>query len=277
MIADLQKLEQKMSIEGYKKTTIKAYLYEFRVLLRFYNASAAERVSTKNIEDYLNHLLKRKYSWSKINLALNAIFFYYNRVAENPRKVKNIKRPKENKKLPNVLSQNEVKLLINNVSNIKHKAILLTIYSAGLRVSELINLKLTDIDSAQNCIWIRGGKGGKDRQTILGESTLQFLRLYFLQYKPKIYLFNGQDGLRYSATSIRKFLKVSTKTSGIKKTVTPHVLRHSFATHLIENGYDITYVQKLLGHTKITTTEQYIHLTTTAVESPADKLFNFAA
>jgi integrase/recombinase XerD len=277
MNQSLQKLEKKLIIEGYAASTITTYVGELRSLMLYFKVSDANRVNKQQIEDYLHALIMRKYSWSKVNQSLNAIRYYFNHLEETPLKIKNIKRPRERRTLPKVLSQEEIQRLINVADNIKHKSIMMILYSAGLRLSELINLKISDIHSDTMTVSINMSKGFKDRKTVLSAQALELLRKYYKQYRPKTYLFNGQDQLQYSGKSVQNLIKTYAKKAGIYRTITPHMLRHSFATHLIENGFDITYVQKLLGHKRITTTEVYIHVVATDVVSPADKLFNFAA
>jgi len=174
------------------------------------------------------------------------------------------------------LSEAEVKNILSNVNNLKHKVILMTIYSAGLRISEAINLKIKDIDSNRMQIRVEQSKGKKDRYTLLSKKTLEMLRLYFKEYKPKEWLFEGaKEGTPYSAKSIQTIFTEATKLAGIKKRATVHTLRHSFATHLLENGTDLRYIQSLLGHESSKTTEIYTHITTKGFDqilSPLDKL-----
>ena len=186
-----------------------------------------------------------------------------------------IERPRSEHKLPNVLSEEEVMRIINNVQNIKHKAILLTIYSAGLRISEAVNLKIADIDSSRHLILIKGAKGKKDRNSLLSEKLLVYLRKYFLMYKPKVWLFEGQYGGQYSDSSIQAIFREACNAAKITKKATVHTLRHSFATHLLERGTDLRYIQELLGHSSSKTTEIYTHITHKGMEqikSPLDNL-----
>ncbi|MFV0566527.1 MAG: tyrosine-type recombinase/integrase [Flavobacteriaceae bacterium] len=187
----------------------------------------------------------------------------------------NIERPKKEKKLPVVLSTDEVKQLLNANRNLKHKTLLCLIYSAGLRIGEAINLKASDIDSKRMLIFIRSAKGKKDRYTILSESFLTMLRDYYRTYRPKDYLFEGQDGGQYTASSAQKILKRAAWRIGLKKPITLHSLRHSFATHLLENGTDIRYIQTLLGHNSPKTTMIYTHVTEPSlrkIKNPFDNL-----
>ncbi|MCK9400098.1 MAG: tyrosine-type recombinase/integrase [Bacteroidales bacterium] len=217
----------------------------------------------------------RDISISYQNQSINAIKFYYEQVLGRLVKSYHIQRPRRERKLPNVLSEEEVQMILNNTDNLKHKAILSLIYSAGLRRSELINLQPTDIDSKRMYVIIRGGKGNKDRYSILSEKVLILLRKYFRKYKPFNWLFEGQFGGQYSASSIQNILKNAVAKARIKKKVTVHTLRHCFATHLLEHGVDLRYIQELLGHKNAKTTEIYTHITQRGlgkIKSPLDNL-----
>jgi len=181
--------------------------------------------------------------WSKTLGAWQV--FYYEKVMKGQRKIYMIDRPRKEMFLPEVLSQEEVVKILNATENQKHKAILMTIYSAGLRISEAINLRIKDIDSGRMQIRVEQGKGKKDRYTLLSEKTLDTLRKYFVKYKPKIWIFEGLSGEQYSTSSIQAILKASVDKVGIKKRITVHTLRHSFATHLLEAGTDLRYIQSL--------------------------------
>ncbi len=189
--------------------------------------------------------------------------------------VLDIERPRKERKLPVILTTDEVKGILHASKNLKHRALLCLIYSAGLRVGEAINLKVNDIDSKRMLIFIRCAKGKKDRYTLLSESFLILLRNYYKTYKPKTYLFEGQYGGPYSASSAQKILKKAAYRIGLKKPITLHSLRHSFATHLLENGTDIRYIQALLGHSSPKTTMIYTHVTTPSIrkiKNPFDNL-----
>ncbi|MDF0705576.1 tyrosine-type recombinase/integrase [Flagellimonas okinawensis] len=176
-------------------------------------------------------------------------------------------RPKKEKKLPVVLSKEEVRTLLDVTYNLKHKTLLGLVYSGGLRIGEAINLKVDDIDSKRMLIHIKSAKGKKDRYTLLSHSFLEILRLYYKQYKPKDYLFEGQNSPTYSTSSAQWILKRAIARSGIRKEVTLHTLRHSFATHLLENGTDIRYIQELLGHSSPKTTMIYTHVTEHSIKN----------
>ena len=193
------------------------------------------------------------------------------------RKVYLIERPIKEKTLPIVLNVKEIGSLLNATENIKHKAILMLGYSAGLRVSELINVRLRDIDSKRMQVRIEQSKGKKDRYSLLSNRLLAVLREYFKIHKPKEWLFEGIGGGQYSVRSIQEIMSAAVKKAGIKKKVTVHTLRHSFATHLLEQGTDLRYIQSLLGHESSKTTEIYTHITTKGFDqivSPLDKLEN---
>jgi integrase/recombinase XerD len=207
--------------------------------------------------------------------AINAIKFYFEKVIKGPRRVYYIERPREEKFLPSVLSEAEVKKIIENISNLKHKCLIMTCYSAGLRISEALNLKPADIDSKRMMIHIRGGKGKKDRITLLSSRLLEILREYYRLYKPVEYLFTGQMGGQYSERSAQLVLKEAARRAGITHHVTLHTLRHSFATHLLEKETDLRYIQSLLGHSCPKTTQIYTHITTKGfdqIKNPLDNL-----
>lgn len=186
-----------------------------------------------------------------------------------------INRPRDEEYLPEVLNNEEITAILNVTENLKHKAILMTIYSAGLRIGEAINLKIKDIDSQRMQIRVEQGKGKKDRYTLLGVKTLEILRKYVAEHKPEVWLFEGAKGQKYSQRGIQNILRNAVKKLGIKKRITVHTLRHSFATHLLEAGTDLRYIQSLLGHANSKTTEIYTHITTKGfdqIKSPLDNL-----
>ncbi|MEM9895309.1 MAG: tyrosine-type recombinase/integrase [Bacteroidota bacterium] len=218
-------------------------------------------------------ITEKQVSRSYQNQSINAIKFYLEQVLGQDRLYFDLDRPKKTQKLPEVLSIKEVQAVLRATLFLKHKAMLTTIYSAGLRIGELLNLKIGDIDSDNMRIWVREGKGVKDRMTVLSPMLLKLLRRYYINHQPKEYLFEGPSGGQYSATSVRKVLQRSVKKANIHKTVRPHTLRHSFATHLLENGTNLRYIQILLGHTSTKTTEIYTHVTSKVIEdvkSPLD-------
>ena len=235
-------------------------------------------ISVEEINNYLLELIRKgNISSSQQNQRINAIKFYYEKVLGREKFYYKIERPKRSNTLPNVLSTAEVKLMIDKTKNIKHKCIISLLYSAGLRRSELINLKLTDILSGQMQIKISNSKGNKDRYVGLSKHLLTLLRQYFLEYKPKEWLIEGQMGGQYSAGSILKTIKASARKAGIRRRVTPHMLRHSFATHHLESGTDLRYIQEFLGHSSSKTTEIYTHVAKTdfnKFKNPLDELYD---
>lgn len=260
----------------YSKNTLDTYKHMFEEFINHYSGTELPEITDAMIIDFLQYLVnERNISGSYQNQSINSIKFYYERVLGGQRKIYTIDRPRKEKLLPEVLSEEEIINILNATENLKHKAILMTIYSAGLRISELINLKIKDIDSGRMQIRVEQAKGKKDRYTLLGEKTLEVLRKYVAEYKPKIWLFEGVKGDKYSTSSIQANLKIAVDKVGIKKRITVHTLRHSFATHLLEAGTDIRYIQSLLGHSSGKTTEIYTHITTKGFEqikSPLDKL-----
>lgn len=251
-----------LTLKNYAPNTIRTYRTMLQEFLLFYRNLDPGKITEEQIRDYLLYLIeKRDVSISYQNQSINAIKFYYEQVLGRPVRTYYIQRPKKQKVLPNVLSEKEVQLILNSTENLKHKAILSLIYSAGLRRGELINMKINDIDSKRMYVIIRQGKGRKDRYSILSQKVLELLRRYFKEYKPKEWLFEGQFGAQYSETSIFNILKAAVTKAGIRKRVTVHTLRHCFATHLLEHGVDLRYIQELLGHSSPKTTEIYTHIT----------------
>ena len=218
---------------------------------------------------------ERGISASSQNQAINAIKFYYEKVKGGARKFYQLERPLKETKLPTVLSVEEVQAMIKSTKNLKHKTMIMLCYSAGLRLGELLNLKPNDIDSDRMQISIKGAKGKKDRYTLLAEKLLPLLRDYYKKYGPKEYLFEGETGGQYSERSMQTVVKEALQRGNVKKYATVHTLRHSFATHLLENGTDLRYIQNLLGHSSSKTTEVYTHVTSKALsglKSPLDNL-----
>lgn len=260
----------------YSENTIKTYKSLFEELINHYPTTEIDKIDEPKIIAFCRYLvIDRKVSASYQNQAINAIKFYYERVLGGQRKFYHLERPNKEKTLPTVLSEQEVAAILKATENLKHKAILTLIYSAGLRIGELINLKIKDIDSERNQIRIEQSKGKKDRYTLLSPKALALLREYFKTYKPKEYLFEGAEGGKYTSRSVQAFFRESCQKAGVKKKVTVHTLRHSFATHLLENGTDLRYIQALLGHESSKTTEVYTHITTKGfdqIKSPLDNL-----
>ena len=260
----------------YSESTIKNYVSQFESFMNHFEDMKIEYLTEEHIKKYMHFLIEKKKGSSSLqNIAINAIKFYYEKVIGQERKRYGLERPAKENKLPTVLSEGEVKLILQACSNIKHKTMLSLTYASGLRRSEVINLKLIDIDNDRHVINVRGGKGGKDRVTLLSDRLQKLLEEYLGLYRPAVWLFEGVKGEQYSESSFQKVFQHAWKKSGVKKPATLHTLRHSFATHLLENGTDIRYIQALLGHSSSKTTEIYTHVTSKGLEkirSPLDNL-----
>ncbi len=272
----LKKYQDLLIQKRYSDNTCKTYIHYFNQFLNDIGNNSPDKITSEQINRYILHLIKtQKISPSRQNQIINAIKFYYEKVLGRATEYYHIERPHKVKTLPKVISESEVENIINSIQNLKHKAIVTLLYSSGLRISELLNLRIKDIDSKRNLVIIKNSKGNKDRIGLLSEKVLNLLRQYFLEYRPKEYLFEGQNGGKYTAISVRNVLKNACKKAKITKHVTPHTLRHSFATHLLERGTDLRYIQTLLGHNSSKTTERYTWVTKKGFEglrSPIDNL-----
>lgn len=269
-------MHQKLIELRYSEHTRRTYTATFEEFINYYHRHDISAIDELMIVTFIRYLVtERKVSIAYQNQSINAIKFYYEKVLGGARKVYYIDRPRSEKTLPIVLSTTEVASIIKQVDNLKHKTLLMLAYSSGMRIGEIINLKITDIDSQRKQIKIEQGKGKKDRYTVLSERVLPLLRDYYKEYKPKHYLFEGPKEKQYSTTSIHVILQTAVIKAGIKKRVTMHTLRHSFATHLLEQGTDLRYIQSLLGHENTKTTQIYTHVTTKGfdqIKSPLDNL-----
>lgn len=249
-----------LSIRNYSKRTIRSYVIALKGLTRFHKKCPSE-ITSQEIRDYLNHLTKLGRSWTTINMVLSACNLLYRDTLGQDEKIQSLKRPRLIRKLPVVFSEVEIEHLLKIIKNVKHRAIMMTIYSAGLRCGELCNLKISDIDSTRSRIIIRNAKGHKDREVILSNKLLTYLREYVRIYRPKEYLFNGREaGKPISARTLQQVFRKMITRSGIHKKASLHTLRHSYATHLMNKGIDLRIIQKLLGHKSIKTTLIYCHL-----------------
>lgn len=264
---------QKLEIQKYAHNTAILYVASFERFINFFPTTPISEIAESEIQLYIQTLVQQNMSDSYLNVTINAIKFYFEIVLQMPNRFYSIDRPRGSRNLPSVLGKSDIKRIISCIKNIKHKCIISLIYSAGLRRSELINLKIEDIDSKRMMIHIKAGKGKKDRYSILSQTILSDLRIYFKIYKPKTFLFEGPKATPYSPSSISCILKRAVKKVGIRKKVTPHTLRHSFATHLLEDGVDLRYIQTLLGHSSSKTTEIYTHVANNVlkdIKSPLD-------
>jgi integrase/recombinase XerD len=272
----LRMIEQKLKLRGYSENTVRTYFQHFKEFLLFYYDSHPVEISELEIRNYILYLIeKRKLSKSTQNQSINAIKFFYEKVLLQDRKVYYLERPMKDKKLPEVLSQEDVLSIFEALDNIKHRCMLMLIYSAGLRRSEMLNLRIGDVDFNRSVVFIRSAKGHKDRQSVLAQNMVPMLQQYLKDFVPGFWLFEGRAGERYSASSLQQVFKQAAKKAGVKKIVRLHMLRHSFATHLLESGTSTRYIQVLLGHESPKTTEVYAHVSRFALDkirSPLDQM-----
>lgn len=266
-----------MCSRRYSASTIKTYTESMRTFFRFFSSKAPEELGNDDLVIFNNrYILANHYSSSYQNQVVNAIKLFYRTVEHRNLDIDLIHRPKREHKLPNVLSKQEVKAILEALPNTKHKTMLSVIYACGLRCGELIDLKPADVDSNRHLLIIRNAKGRKDRITPISDKVISMLREYYKAYKPQIWLFEGQyKGTQYNAKSLQSVLKQAVAKANIHKPVTLHWLRHSYATHLLESGTDLRYIQELLGHKSSKTTEIYTHVSTNSIQkikSPFDEL-----
>jgi integrase/recombinase XerD len=273
----LKQFKLHMHSSRYSESTIKTYSEALGVFFRYFHDRLLDEISNQDLINF-NHdyILKNSYSEAYQNQFVNAVKLFYNKIQHKKMDIEMIERPRREKRLPHVLSKDEVKLIIECMNNIKHRAMLSMIYACGLRRSELLHIKLTDIDSKRGVVVIRQSKGKKDRIVPIGDKLLELLRTYYKTNRTKVYLFEGQNpGEPYSERSLQLVLKAAVDKVNIKKPVTLHWLRHSYATHLLESGTDLRYIQELLGHNSSRTTEIYTHVSTRnlqQINSPFDSL-----
>ncbi len=261
----------------YSESTIKTYSEAIKIFLLYYSGKSVTDITNDDLIKFNNdYILKKKLSSSYQNQIVNGVKLFFQTIERSKLKVDLVHRPKREKLLPNVLSKDEIKQILNAPTNLKHKAMLSLIYSCGLRRSELLNLKPNDIDSNRGVIIIRQAKGKKDRIAPLSEKILAMLREYYLTFKPSTWLFEGQTiNEKYDERSLVSVLKNALAKTKITKPVTLHWLRHSYATHLLENGTDLRFIQEILGHKSSKTTEIYTHVSTKSlqkIKSPFDDL-----
>ena len=258
-------LGQELAIRGFSNRTIKTYLEQNKKFLEFIKKSAKE-VNAQDIKDYLLYLKGGGMTNTSLNLVISALKFYYQQILK--RKIFfNIKRPKREKYLPVVLSREEINKIIEVTGNIKHKLILSLAYGAGLRVSEVIGLKVGDLDFLELTVHIKQAKGGKDRITLLPEKLKVDLQKFISNKEGSDLVFESEHGGKLTERTAQKIFEHSLEKADIKKDATFHSLRHSFATHLLENGVDVRYVQELLGHQNIKTTQIYTKVTNPRLKS----------
>lgn len=261
----LQTYKAELIRRKYSDNTVKVYLNMFGIFIKYFAGKDIRYISDINIKQFLLDTVNNGASISYQNQLINSIKFYYEKVLNRPKKTYYINRPIKEKRLPVLLSQNEICCIIKQIKNLKHKAIFYLLYSCGLRVSEIINIKISNVDSERMIINIIQAKGKKDRQVPLSNNVLKILREYYKLFKPTEYLFNGQSKPKYSAKSIQKFLQSYAIKAGIKKRIYPHLIRHCSFTHMMEEGTDINIIQKIAGHSNVKTTMVYAHLSTSFI------------
>ncbi len=267
-IEQIEKFKQWLRSKRYSESTITTYSEALKSFLVFYRNKAVADINNKDVIVYNNeYILKNNLSASYQNQIINATKLFFKIIHDSKIVIEELHRPKNAKTLPNVLSKEETFRLIDLTTNLKHKTLLALVYSSGLRISEALNMKLTDIDSQRMLIHVKNAKGKKDRYTLLSTKILALLKEYYAIYKPKTYIFEGQFGEQYSSRSAQSVLHQSAKKAGITKKISLHTLRHSFATHLLENGTDLRYIQDLLGHSSPKTTMIYTHVSSTSLKN----------
>lgn len=269
----LDELDRESRLRGLSGKTAKSYKYHCKNFLEFVDKDAM-LVRKNDVKDYLLHLIDEGYMTSTIRLAAASIQFLYSEVLKHDLDFSGVRIPKREKKLPKVLSKKEIGKMIDSLENLKHKLILMFLYGSGLRVSEVARLKIGDLDTERNTVRVRQGKGKKDRMTLLPEKLKEPLLQYFVtRNDSSAYIFPGRNG-HLTVKSVQKIVAKAAKLAGLNKKVTPHMFRHSFATHLLEEGLDIRYIQKLLGHSRVSTTQIYTNVSRfdlKDINSPLDR------
>ena len=273
----LDLMEREVQIRGFSPNTNRPYLAAVRDFLKHYDGVPAEQISLDQIHQYQLHLIQeRRVATSTYNVHIAALRFFYNTVLKKDWLIREIPFRKTGRKLPVVLCPQEVARLLEVIGNLKHRALLTTMYAAGLRVGEATHLEVPDIDSRRMTVRVLQGKGRKDRYVMLSERLLDLLRRHWKVYRPKKWLFPSRSGGGpLNRSTVSRILQKATQKARILKPITTHTLRHSFATHLLENGANIRVIQQLLGHRSLRTTEVYLHVAKTFLEdtqSPLDAL-----
>lgn len=273
---EFQKFQKHLILKGFSHNTLRTYTIEFAQLLYHIGANPVWEMTTEELQSYFLHChTELKISENQIHVRMNAVKYYFEKILQKHKIFLEIPRPKKPSLLPKALNTDEVKKLFDVVDNAKHRLILQLCYGMGLRVSEIVNLKIADIDSKAMKVHIQRAKGKKDRYVNLPETVLQDLRIYYLENRPTDYLFEGPNAQQYHVRSVQIIFKNAMQKAGITKKVGVHGLRHSYATHLLEYGTDISLIQKLMGHNNIKTTLNYTNVTDrhiSKVGSPLDKL-----
>ena len=272
----IQKMVELLKLKSYSENTVKTYRYEFAQFLIALKNNPVDECDSQKVRSYMLYCYENlKLSENTLHSRLNALKFYFEQVLGREKFFVEIPRPKKHSSLPKTIHQSDIKKIFNSAKNLKHNTMLKLCYGMGLRVSEIVNLKITDIDSNNMQVLVERGKGKKDRYVNLPQSILEQLREYYKEFRPQKYLFEGQNGGQYSVRSVQQVFKNALQKAKINKQVGIHGLRHSYATHLLEQGTDIRYIQELLGHKDLKTTLIYTEVTNQSVRkvvSPLDNL-----
>lgn len=267
-ITQIEQFKQYLRSKRYSESTISTYSEALKSFLVFYRDKAICEITNEDVTTYNNeYILKNNLSVSYQNQIINSIKLFFKIIEKRKIIPEEIYRPKNAKRLPIILSKEEAFQIVNLTTNLKHKTLLALIYSAGLRISEAINMKISDIDNQRMLIHIKNAKGKKDRYTLLSIKVLKLLNEYYAIYKPTTFVFEGQNKEQYSSRSAQNVLQQAAKKAGISKKISLHTLRHSFATHLLESGTDLRYIQELLGHSSPKTTMIYTHVSSTSLKN----------
>jgi len=275
--AYLEELTRYMRSRRYSENTVKTYTEGVKIFFNFYWPRSPAELSNTDLIHFNNaYIIANKLSASYQNQIINGIKLFYTHIVMRDMDVALIHRPRGARNLPNVLSKEEVRRIIGALVNLKHRTMISLIYSCGLRCGELLSLKPEHIQSSRNLLLVKSGKGNRDRIVPLSDKTITLLREYYKMYKPKVYLFEGMHkGEMYDPRSLQSVLKGALQRAGIEKPATLHWLRHSYATHLLESGTDLRYIQEILGHRSSRTTEIYTHVSTQLIQriqTPFDSL-----
>ena len=277
-IEEIATFKQWMEQKRYSDSTVKTYIMAITTFLRFIKPKTSSEATNNDMRQFVNsYMIPRNLSFSYQNQAVNAVKLFFKTIRGSLLITEHLDRPRHEHKLPNVLSKEEVGLILKVSTNMKHRMMLTVIYACGLRRGELLNLRPVHIDSKRHLLLIINGKGRKDRVVPISDNLIELLREYYRYYRPRVWLFEGQyPGEQYSEKSIQSVLKIALRKARISKPVTLHWLRHSYATHLLESGTDLRYIQELLGHRSSKTTEIYTHVTEKSIQkirSPFDDLY----